>query len=619
MWQPLFANLAVIAMMLVMWNAFSDQIDRLPAKWRPFAFGLAMAAGAVGSMMLAYEVSAGVFFDLRAPIIAIAGMFGGPFASLVTALAALAYRVFLGGAVMAGAVTILFALALGQAGHFLTKRRPRHLGHIVVLACFVSMATLPAVFTLPADARNALLPALAEPMLLTLLSTTLLGAVMLAETRRRDLALSNRLYRSMVEALPDCLNIKDLEGRFLAANPATARLMGAASSADLLGKTDFDFYPSDLAASYRKDEVEVLRKGEHQVVEQPGRLPDGRAGWLSTLKSPVHDDEHRPIGLITHNRDITVQRELQDRLVSTQAHLDQALEHMTDGLAMYDADGVLMLCNARYRNLFPKTAGLRRSGSHFADIIRASVEAGEEQLPPSTPLAEHVAEKWLALKSDGECEIELADGQTFLSKTRVMPNGCTLRMMTDITERRSFERNLEHLALHDPLTGLANRALFNTEIDRRLGRARTDGDDVIVMLLDLDWFKQVNDTYGHAAGDRLLVSVARRLEASVRPGDVVARLGGDEFAILVSGGKCGIDAKALAERVMANLRQPLSIDDASLFPSCTLGFTVFPQDRSDADGLIRHADQALYAAKAQGRGTWRAYASSSAREERAAG
>jgi diguanylate cyclase (GGDEF)-like protein/PAS domain S-box-containing protein len=619
MWQPLFANLAVISMMLVMWNALSDQIDRLPAKWRPFAFGLAMAAGAVGSMMLAYEVSAGVFFDLRAPIIAIAGMFGGPFASLATALAAFAYRVFLGGAVVAGAVTILFALALGLAGHFLAKRRPRHLGHVVVLACFVSMATLPSVFILPADARNALLPALAEPMLLTLLSTTLLGAVMLAETRRRDLALSNRLYRSMVEALPDCLNIKDLEGRFLAANPATARLMGAASSADLLGKTDFDFYPSDLAASYRRDEVEVLRKGEHQVVEQPGRLPDGRAGWLSTLKSPVHDDERRPIGLITHNRDITVQRELQDRLVSTQAHLDQALEHMTDGLAMYDADGILMLCNARYRNLFPKTAGLRRPGSHFADIIRASVEAGEEQLPPATTLAEHVAAKWLALKTDGECELELTDGQTFLSKTRILPNGCTLRMMTDITERRSFERNLEHLALHDPLTGLANRALFNTEIDRRLGRARTDGDDVIVMLLDLDWFKQVNDTYGHAAGDRLLVSVARRLEASVRPGDVVARLGGDEFAILVSGGKCGIDANALAERVMANLRQPLSFDDTGFLPSCTLGFTVFPQDRSDADGLIRHADKALYAAKAQGRGTWRAFASSSLPEVKAAG
>lgn len=607
MWQPLFSNLAVTAMMLVAWNALSGRLDTAPARSRNLAFGAAMAIGVVGSMSLAYEVTPGVYFDLRAPIIAVTGLFGGPLAALVTTTAALIYRIYMGGAVVSGALAIASAAGLGLAGHFAWRNRPNHLGQVIALACGVAVASVIVVWTLPAEGRTAMLPALSASILLTWLSTLLLGAVVLSEVRRRNLATSNMLYRSMVDALPDCLNIKDIDGRFLAANPATARLMRAAAPADLNGKTDFDFYPLDLANEYRQHELDVLQRGTHTTTEQPGRLPDGATGWLSTLKAPVIDETGRRIGLITHNRDVTAQKALQDQLTETQAYLDQALEHMKDGLAMYDPEGLVLFCNKRYRELFPKTAHLRRPGSHYADIMRASVDTGEEQVPALVTLAEHIASKWLALKTDGDCEIELADGRTFLSQTKVLPNGCSLRMMSDITERRNFERDLEHRALHDPMTGLANRALFSREIERRINRARGDGSLLVVMLLDLDHFKKVNDIYGHSTGDQLLVEVSRRLEASTRPGDLVARLGGDEFAVLVSGGTTDVDPAVLAERILRTLSESLVLDGATLTPMGTIGYTTFPQDMSEVEGLLRHADQALYVAKAHGGGTWQAH------------
>jgi hypothetical protein len=139
----------------------------------------------------------------------------------------------MGGAVVSCTLAIASAAGLGLDGHFAWRNRPNHPGQVIVLACGVSIASVIVVWTLPAEGCTAMLTALSTSIILTWLSTLLLGAVVLSEVRRRNLATSMRLYRSMVNALPDCLNIKDLVGRFLAANPATARLMLATAPDDL--------------------------------------------------------------------------------------------------------------------------------------------------------------------------------------------------------------------------------------------------------------------------------------------------------------------------------------------------------------------------------------------------
>jgi diguanylate cyclase (GGDEF)-like protein len=160
------------------------------------------------------------------------------------------------------------------------------------------------------------------------------------------------------------------------------------------------------------------------------------------------------------------------------------------------------------------------------------------------------------------------------------------------------QRELDHLAHHDALTGLANRARFHQVLEEAIAQSRSSGRRVGVMLLDLDRFKQINDAFGHAAGDAVLVAVANRLNAELRQGDIAARLGGDEFALLLRDFDRLDDLTAIAHRVLASLRQPLDYDRHELRPSGSFGCSAFPDHALEADALLKLADLAMYAAKA---------------------
>jgi len=174
----------------------------------------------------------------------------------------------------------------------------------------------------------------------------------------------------------------------------------------------------------------------------------------------------------------------------------------------------------------------------------------------------------------------------------------------DVAERKRLERELRHQAFHDSLTNLANRALFRDRVEHALARIGRDLDALAVLVLDLDGFKAVNDSLGHGTGDRLLTTVARRLEASVRPGETVARLGGDEFAILLED---LTDAQApvqVAERVLAALGTPFTLDGREVFVQASIGISLSAFGATDADELLRDADLAMYVAKRRGKGRY---------------
>ena len=174
---------------------------------------------------------------------------------------------------------------------------------------------------------------------------------------------------------------------------------------------------------------------------------------------------------------------------------------------------------------------------------------------------------------------------------------------TDITERKRTESQLKHDALHDGLTGLPNRVLFLNRLEHAMRRCARRGDDVIVavLFLDLDRFKLVNDSLGHLSGDRLLVEVAARLDAALRPGDTVARLGGDEFTVLLEDLTDRSEAERVAERMLDTLNAPLRLDDRDIYLSASIGIAVAPPD-ADPGEVIRDADAAMYRAKAEGKG-----------------
>jgi diguanylate cyclase (GGDEF)-like protein len=203
---------------------------------------------------------------------------------------------------------------------------------------------------------------------------------------------------------------------------------------------------------------------------------------------------------------------------------------------------------------------------------------------------------------------EFSDGRLMLISRQPMADGGWVATHEDITERRRAEAEIVHLARHDALTGLANRAEFNTKLEEASRRLKRSGGTVTVMMLDLDKFKAVNDTLGHPAGDQLLVEVGRRLQSALRETDVLARLGGDEFAIIQEGGTSQHEgAIALALRIISAISEPFDLDGQMAGVGASIGIALAPEHGVEPEQLLKSADLALYHVKANGRNDFSIY------------
>ena len=253
----------------------------------------------------------------------------------------------------------------------------------------------------------------------------------------------NLIYRKIVEALPDSLNVKDTEGRFLVANEATAALMKASSAAALIGKTDFDFYPKDVAEAFLRDERKILADGHPTVLEQEATWRDGKTVFLSTLKVPLRDGTGAITGLITLNRDITERRVLERQLANSQKYFADALAHLPDGLALFDSSGALVYCNHHYENMFPRTRGIEGSGHTVGEILHAAAAGGEFMVaPPGTEDASAQAPAEI-LRGLDTAECQLADGRWIETRTKFTATGDCLLVCIDITARKQAAKALQ--------------------------------------------------------------------------------------------------------------------------------------------------------------------------------
>ncbi|HEX8061648.1 MAG TPA: EAL domain-containing protein [Allosphingosinicella sp.] len=211
-----------------------------------------------------------------------------------------------------------------------------------------------------------------------------------------------------------------------------------------------------------------------------------------------------------------------------------------------------------------------------------------------------------------ECRLLRADGESRDVELLLRPlawRGADLRILAvrDISERKEAAERIAHLAFHDALTALPNRAVFADHLARTVAKAGETADHVAILCVDLDGFKAVNDLYGHPAGDSLLIAAAQRLRAAVRGHELVARLGGDEFAVIQGGGEQPAHSGLLARRILDTLAEPFALGSDTVRISASVGVALFPADAADPESLVKNADMALYRAKADGRGTARFY------------
>lgn len=277
----------------------------------------------------------------------------------------------------------------------------------------------------------------------------------------------------------------------------------------------------------------------------------------------------------------------------------KVFEASNEGIIITLTDGTIVDVNDAFTRIHGLTAGEVKGAN--PRIVKS-----DRHKP------EFYADMWSSLLKTGQWKGEVwdrrADGSIFpklLSIAAVKEeHGRTTHyvgVFSDITEIKEAEYKLVELATHDPLTGLANRALLNEELTRTVARARRNGTQVAVIFADIDHFKPVNDAFGHIQGDELLSQIARRLTSLVREGDMVGRQGGDEFVIVVPDLEDTLDLEGLTNRLLETMRQPFQLGDDQVTVSISMGIAVFPSDGDNVETLVKHADVALYRAKDLGR------------------
>lgn len=414
---------------------------------------------------------------------------------------------------------------------------------------------------------------------------------------QRRLEDSERRYRALFESAREGLVVLQPEG-ITAINQAALRMLGYESETAVLGKTPAQISPATQPSGRPSEQEAQLRMSEAESGKSI------RFEWTH-LKA---DGSELPLEItlvrVTLEGQPAFYAQWHDRTPETEARTRELLastvfENTDEAIIITDAEQNILAVNQAFTTIsgysddevIGRTPRMLNSGHHGADFFQSIWEAVEDS-------GYWCGELWNRRKS-GELY------PTWMTLSRVCDDRGTLTnyvsIFSDVSEAKRSEEALYRLAHSDPLTGLANRTLFRAHLEQSLRRAERDGRRLAVLVLDLDLFKNVNDSLGHSVGDELLKRVANAISSEVRAGDTLARLGGDEFVILMEDLEGPSMAAHLAQGLCVRAAQPFQIAGHALQVSFSVGISLFPDDGQNMDSLLSNADLAMYQAKDQGR------------------
>ncbi|SCK30852.1 bifunctional diguanylate cyclase/phosphodiesterase [Vogesella sp. LIG4] len=480
-------------------------------------------------------------------------------------------------------------------------------------ALFDDAATLTLVSTI----KGWLFVGVTSLLLYGLIRRQLALATQLTASRQAALqaqAETQRLLGEICNNSSDAIFAKDQQGRYLLFNQEAGRVTGK-NPAEALGMDDSQLFPPAQAAGIRTNDRQVMTENRTHTYEETLSTTRGTVVYLAT-KGPLHDSQGQVCGMFGISRDITARKAQEEELrIAAIAFESQ------EGMMLTRPDGEIVRINHAFSTLtgysaeevLGKNPAMLASGRHdrafFAQMWQQLLHTGYWQ-----------GEMWNRRKDDG-----LFIAWQTISAVRDEAGTIShfIGTFSDITSHREAEAEIHRLAYYDPLTQLPNRRLLQDRIQQALADSERSRHYGALIFLDLDHFKVLNDTRGHAMGDQLLLETALRLSRHVRESDTVSRLGGDEFVLLLEHlGSSPQDAALLtgqiAEKIQDMLSLPFQLGDTSFHASASLGIVLFLGHQEAPDTLLKYADMAMYQAKAAGRDTLRFFdpAMQAALEER---
>ena len=425
--------------------------------------------------------------------------------------------------------------------------------------------------------------------------------VLVARRTASVVAAKNHL-EAILDAIPDLVWLKDANGAYLNCNTQFERYFGAKEER-ILGRTDYDFTDPELAESFRESDRMAMLGDKPLVNEKWLKFADdGHRGLFETIKTAMRDSKGEVIGVLGIARDITARKRAERAAKKSKTRLSVTLEATEVSIWDWNIPRDRWYVSRSYFTSlgYPHEPGqpnravwLSRIHPEDRSNVRHEID---EALTGNSRGYEYEAR---ILHADGTYRWISVRGRVVLRDTR----GLATRMVgvrIDITEHKEAEERIQRLAHFDALTGLPNRTLLDDRVTYAIGMAQRKQESIAVLILDIDKFKNINDTFGHGIGDELLMEVARRIKSRTREDQTVARIGADEF-ILVLPCTDANGAAHVAQQLLETLSNRYRIEQLELVVTLSIGIAMYPGDGGDFDGLLKCADTAMHRAKEDGR------------------
>jgi len=462
-----------------------------------------------------------------------------------------------------------------------------------------------------------------------------------------ELQLTGDWVQTLVDQVSDYIFVKDRKSRFVMANRQVALDIGFEDFSELIGKTDLELHPDEIGPGFMAIEAEVMATKIPLIDhEEFVILPSGKRKWFSTSKFPVTNDKDEVVGIVGICRDITERKKAE----MLQQGQNKVLQEIASGKPLRDVLETLVLTiEGQLDGVIGSVMLVDESGTQLLSGVAPHLPPAYVEHTNGIPIGPRMgscgtavhrregvfvddifdSELWEDFKDIiGQFDMRSCWSVPFFSKdSRVLGTfglytkevrsptehetklaSEAARMASIAVERDQAESKIRYLAHHDVLTGLPNRQEFKCKLEEKVDASRKSGKPVAVVFIDVDNFKFVNDSFGHAIGDQVLAIVAERVQSVEGGRHEAIRFGGDEFVLIVEGGpSLKEDLNGLMSLLRDEITKTIHIGELSFHVTCSIGAACYPQDANDAAQLLRNADKAMFEAKSSGRDGFKIY------------